>query len=57
MRTQLGDYWVGFDFEPYPDEQNVLDFEHICDPGVASWLKKNDWSTLSEIAPGEEVSC
>jgi hypothetical protein len=56
VMTQLGDYWVGYDFQHYPDETNIFEFKDIQDPGIADWLEKNGWVELHEITPEEEVT-
>ena len=56
VRTQLGDYWVGYDFEHYPDENNIFEFADFSSLGIDKWLKQNDWIMMAEITPGEEIS-
>jgi len=48
----LGDYYCGYDIEPFPDDKNVIEFSDFEDPLINEWLKKNGWSgNLEDITP------
>ena len=56
VKGQLGDYWVSYDFNDYPDSNNNIEFSDINSIEVAQWLERNDWIKISEIQPEEETS-
>ena len=48
----LGDYYCGYDTEPFPNENNKIEFSDFEDPRIDDWLKANGWSSdLDEISP------
>ena len=48
----LGDYYCGYDSEPYPDETNRIQFSNFEDPKINSWLSSNGWyGTVKDITP------
>ena len=48
----LGDYYCGYDTEPFPNEDNKIEFSDFEDPKINEWLEANGWSTgLQEISP------
>lgn len=49
---QLGDYYCGYETEPYPNENNKIEFSDFEDPRINDWLKSNGWSSpVEEISP------
>jgi len=48
----LGDYYCGYDTEPFPNEDNKIEFSDFEDPKINEWLEANGWSSdLQEISP------
>lgn len=48
----LGDYYCGYDTEPFPNASNKIEFSDFEDPRISDWLKSNGWdSDLHEILP------
>lgn len=48
----LGDHYCGYDTEPFPDEDNKIEFSDFEDPSIDDWIKANGWSSdLHEISP------
>jgi hypothetical protein len=56
VKGSLGDFWVGFDTLPYPDETNLIRFNNLSDPKINKWLEANGWQSLDRIDPGWNLS-
>ena len=56
VKRSLGEYYIGYDFYPYPDpnKNNDITFSKFSDPKINLWLKKNSAHFLLEqIEPGQ----
>jgi hypothetical protein len=48
----FGDYFCGYDTEPFPNEDNKIECSDFEDPKINEWLGANGWSTdLQKISP------
>ena len=52
VRGQMGDYWVGYNYLPYQDQNNSIQFADFSDPRIDDWLESNGWTPLDQITPG-----
>ena len=48
----LGDYYCGYGTEPFPNEDNNIQFSNFDDPRINVWLAANRWSDdIRDIMP------
>ena len=48
----LGDYYCGYGTEPFPNEDNNIQFSNFDDPRINVWLAANGWSDeIKDIMP------
>ena len=49
----LGDYYCGYGADPFPDQDNKIEFSDFNDPAIDQWLISNGWQKLDEIIPAQ----
>ena len=53
----LGDYYCGYEMEPFPNEDNNIQFSNFDDPRINVWLAANGWSDkIKDITPEATTS-
>ena len=56
VRKQLGEYYIGYDYDSYPDDDNQVTFNKFEEAKINLWFKKNKTPFLLEhIEPGVNI--